>query len=107
MKKLFFIIFFLILSSNANAGCDDPIADGVDYSKCKFSDGHDLQGTFLPKSNLSFAKGEEVFYQKSVDEKVLAKIVKIHYDDVEPYYTIMLPDGSEKQTIYARLTKII
>ena len=59
------------------------------------------------KSNLSFAKGEEVFYQKSVDEKVLAKIVKIHYDDVEPYYTIMLPDGSEKQTIYARLTKII
>ncbi len=59
------------------------------------------------KSNLSFAKGEEVFYQKSVDEKVLAKIVKIHYDDFEPYYTIMLPDGSEKQTIYARLTKII
>ena len=59
------------------------------------------------KSNLSFAKGEEVFYQKSVDEKVLAKIVKIHYDDIEPYYTIMLPDGSEKQTIYARLTKII
>ena len=59
------------------------------------------------KSNIQFTKGEEVFYQKSVDQKVLAKIIKIHHDDVEPYYTIRLQDGSEKQTIYARLTKII
>ena len=66
MKKLFFIIFFLILSSNANAGCDDPIADGVDYSKCKFSDGQDLQGTFLPNSNLSFASFIQVNFDKSI-----------------------------------------
>ena len=59
------------------------------------------------KSNIQFTKGEEVFYQKSVDQKVLAKIIKIHHDDVEPYYTIRLQDGSEKQTIYNRLTKII
>ena len=57
-------------------------------------------------SNIKFTKGEEVFYHKSVDEKVLAKIVKIHYDDDEPYYTIRLQDGSEKQTIYSRLKKI-
>ena len=55
MKKLFFIIFFLILSSNANAGCDDPLKDGVDYTNCRFSDGQDLQGSYLPNSNLSFA----------------------------------------------------
>ena len=66
MKKLFFIIFFLILSSNVNAGCDDPIADGVDYSKCKFSDGQDLQGTFLPNSNLSFASFIQVNFDKSI-----------------------------------------
>ena len=66
MKKLFFIIFFLILSSNAHAGCDDPIADGVDYSKCKFSDGQDLQGTFLPNSNLSFASFIQVNFDKSI-----------------------------------------
>ena len=58
-------------------------------------------------SNIKFTKGEEVFYHKSVDEKVLAKIVKIHYDDDEPYYTIRLQDGSEKQTIYSRLKKIL
>ena len=60
-------------------------------------------------SNIKFTKGEEVFYHKSVDEKVLAKIVKIHYDDDEvraPYYTIRLQDGSEKHTIYSRLKKI-
>ena len=51
MKKLIFIIFFLIFSSNVNAGCDDPITDGVDYTKCKFSDGQDLQGSYLPNSN--------------------------------------------------------
>ena len=48
MKKLFFIIFFLILSSNANAGCDDAISDGVDYTNCRFSEGQDLKGSYLP-----------------------------------------------------------
>ena len=66
MKKLFFIIFFLILSSNVNAGCDDPITDGVDYTKCKFSDGQDLQGSFLPNSNLSFASFIQVNLDKSI-----------------------------------------
>mgnify|MGYP001486176206 CR=1 FL=1 len=58
MKKVLFIIFFLILYSNANAACDDPITDGVDYTKCKFSDGQDLQGSYLPNSNLSFASSK-------------------------------------------------
>ena len=55
MKKLIFIIFFLVFSTQVKAGCDDPITDGVDYTQCKFSDGQDLQGSYLPNSNLSFA----------------------------------------------------
>ena len=66
MKKLIFIIFFLIFSSNVNAGCDDPITDGVDYTKCKFSDGQDLQGSYLPNSNLSFASFIQVNFDKSI-----------------------------------------
>ena len=66
MKKLIFLIFFLILNTNANAGCDDPITDGVDYTQCKFSDGQDLQGSYLPNSNLSFASFIQVNLDKSI-----------------------------------------
>ena len=55
MKKLFFLTIFCIISFSANAGCDDPIGDGVDYTNCRFSDGQDLSGSYLPNSNLSFA----------------------------------------------------
>ena len=34
------------------------------------------------------------------------KILSIHYDDLEPYYTILLPDGTEKQTISKYLFQI-
>ena len=55
MKKVIFIIFFLLTASYANAGCDDALGDGVDYTNCRFSDGQDLKGSYLPNSNLSFA----------------------------------------------------
>ena len=48
-------MFSLLFISNSNAACDDPLTDGVDYSKCRFSDSQDLQGSYLPNSNLSFA----------------------------------------------------
>ena len=41
MKKLIFIIFFLVFSTQVKAGCDDPITDGVDYTQSKLSDGQD------------------------------------------------------------------
>ena len=44
MKRLLFLILFCVLASNANAACDDPLTDGVDYTNCRFSDGQDLQG---------------------------------------------------------------
>jgi len=66
MKKLIFIFLFLLFSFNANAACDDPLADGVDYTNCRFSDGQDLQGSFFPNANLSFASFIQVNFDKSI-----------------------------------------
>ena len=66
MKKIIFIFIFIILSSNVHAGCDDPIGDGVDYTNCRFSDGQDLEGSYLPNSNLSFTSFIKVKFDKSI-----------------------------------------
>ena len=56
MKKIVLILIFgLLFLTNSNAACDDPLTEGVDYSNCRFSDSQDLQGSYLPNSNLSFA----------------------------------------------------
>ena len=66
MTKLIFIILFILLSSNVKAGCDDPLGDGVDYTNCRFSDGQDLKGSYLPNSNLSFTSFIQVNFDKSI-----------------------------------------
>ena len=66
MKKLFIILFFLILPNVASAACDDPLKDGVDYTNCRFSEGQDLQGSYLPNSNLSFSSFIQVNFDKSI-----------------------------------------
>ena len=66
MKKIFLILFFLITPSITNAACGDPLTDGVDYTNCRFSDGQDLQGSYLPNSNLSFASFIQVNFDKSI-----------------------------------------
>ena len=67
MKKLiFFITLGLFFFTNGNAACDDPLTDGVDYSNCRFSDAQDLQGSYLPNSNLSFASFIQVNFDKSI-----------------------------------------
>ena len=67
MKKLITIAFLcLLFFNNANATCDDPPGDGVDYSGCAFSDGQDLTGTYLPNSNLSFTGFIKVIFDKSI-----------------------------------------
>ena len=48
MKKIIFLLIFTLFTFNASAACDDPIGDGVDYTKCRFSDGQDLAGSYLP-----------------------------------------------------------
>ena len=66
VKLIFIILTLLFISSNANAGCDDSIGDGVDYTNCRFSDGQDLKGSFLPNANLSFASFIQVNFDKSI-----------------------------------------
>jgi len=67
MKKLLGILILgLLFFNNANAACDDPPGDGVDYSSCAFSDGQDLTGTFLPNANLSFTGFIKVIFDKSI-----------------------------------------
>ena len=67
MKKIFLLVLFSFLSfTNSNAACDYPLTDGVDYSKCRFSDAQDLQGSYLPNSNLSFASFVQVNLDKSI-----------------------------------------
>ena len=66
MKKIIILIFFLVFSFKAQAGCDDSIGDGVDYTNCRFSDGQDLKGSFLPNSNLSIASFIQVNFDKSI-----------------------------------------
>ena len=55
MKKLLFLLFLIFIPNISYSACDDPLTDGVDYTNCRFSDGQDLQGSYLPNSNLSFA----------------------------------------------------
>ena len=66
MKKIIFILFSLFFFTNSYAACDDPLTDGVDYSNCRFSDAQDLQGSYLPNSNLSFASFIQVNFDKSI-----------------------------------------
>ena len=67
MKKIILIaLFSIFFLTNSNAACDDPLTDGVDYSSCRFSDAQDLQGSYLPNSNLSFASFIQVNFDKSI-----------------------------------------
>ena len=65
MKVILFIIFSLFFFTNSNAACDDPLTDSVDYSNCRFSDAQDLQGSYLPNANLSYARFIQVTFDKS------------------------------------------
>ena len=67
MKKIILLaLFSLLFFTNSNAACDDPLTEGVDYSNCRFSDSQDLQGSYLPNSNLSFASFIQVNFDKSI-----------------------------------------
>ena len=67
MKKLFWILILsFVISNGANAGCDDALTDGVDYSNCQFSEGQDLSSAYIPNSNLSFISLIKVTFDKGV-----------------------------------------
>ena len=66
MKKIILLLFLVLIPGMSQAACDDPLTDGVDYTNCRFSDGQDLQGSYLPNSNLSFASFIQVNFDKSI-----------------------------------------
>ena len=65
-KIILLVVFSFLFFTNSNAACDDPLTEGVDYSNCRFSDSQDLQGSYLPNSNLSFASFIQVNFDKSI-----------------------------------------
>ena len=56
MKKIFVLILFFLISTNAIAGCEDPINDGVDYTNCRFSDGPRFTRQLSTKLKIIFYK---------------------------------------------------
>ena len=81
MKRILFLLLIsLLVSGNVNAGCDDSLADGVDYTNSRFSDGQDLQGSYLPNSNLSFAGFIQVNFSFSGIYSALTTIEKSKED---------------------------
>ena len=54
MKKIILLFFLILIPGISQAACDDPLTDGVDYTNCRFSDGQDLQGSYLPNSCLLY-----------------------------------------------------
>ena len=54
-------------------------------------------------NNKQFKKNEIVYYKLN-GKKVKAKILEVHYDDIEPYYTISI-GNSERQTVASKLRR--
>ena len=54
-------------------------------------------------NKINWKVGDILIY-KNTNEKV--ELVKIHLDDIIPYYTVKMPDNREKQTIGNKLKKI-
>jgi hypothetical protein len=51
-----------------------------------------------------YQTGETVIYRSSSGEMIVCSILKVHFDhELDPFYTITLPDGREKQTDDAHL----
>jgi hypothetical protein len=72
--------------------------DDVEMIKVKTEEGGEQ---IVPK----LKRGSYALYQAPQGDLVEAIILDVHQDDLlEPYYTIQLPDGREKQTDNARLS---
>ena len=56
-------------------------------------------------NKITYQEGEIVgYYKNKIYHKV--KIIKIHYDDLEPYYTILF-QGHEIQTVKNKIIKLL
>ena len=64
--------------------------------------------TTAPKQEVSkYRTGETVIYRISSGEMTVCTILKVHFDhELDPFYTITLPDGREKQTDDGHLSPV-
>ena len=51
---------------------------------------------------MEYSPGERVIYTR---KNVIVEIIRVHYDDSSPYYTIKISNGREIQTISKYLSK--
>src|SRR5689334_20852845 len=54
---------------------------------------------------MSFVKGERITHISATDIKSNGIIESVHFDDGHEYYTLLLDDGREIQTVGSRLKK--
>ena len=60
----------------------------------------------VTEPNQTFEENEQVVYTDSEGVEKKATVLKVHLEDVDPYYTIRLWDtGKERQTQSERLRK--
>lgn len=72
------------------------------------TEGEDKKQRKQGPRHIAMNVGQRVLYTKAGAEGKMARIVSIHYDDGEPYYTISMEgeQDSEKQTIASRLQAV-
>ena len=58
-----------------------------------------------PEDLPELPKGSQVMYTQIDGTRVLATIVKVHYDDLPPYYTISI-NGQERSTVRTKLSAV-
>jgi len=74
-----------------------PPTNNIEQVQCKTEDGQ-------TKTVPMYKAGMRVYYKGQNDNKSHAQILNVHLDDgLEPYYTIQLEDGREKQTDNAHI----
>ena len=80
------------------------VADKQNVSKTEL---HAKKGNHGIYSKSRFHAGQEAMYSDSRKGKIAVKIIKVHFDDdLEPFYDILLPNGTEKQTDDAHLAEL-
>lgn len=60
-----------------------------------------IEGGF---TNVLPCKSKAWYQSAQSGERALVEIINVHYDDLQPYYTIHLADGVERSTVRSRLT---
>lgn len=74
--------------------------DLIEFIKNKTNTNTNTNKTNRNKINTNTMEGQKVIYKTTGE---LVTIVKKHYDDVPPYYTIRMSNGNERQTVEDKL----